>query len=129
MVKTAGFPANLKTTFSYNEDPVSLGTLHTIKNGYKLLRGVDIQPKDHVGVLIDSTFRVDRPESIEILDVKFETLRIVETNVARGLDWEFENTYWADRKSGFVWKSVQHFAPQLPPAEIQILKPARQPTP
>jgi len=33
-------------------------------------------------------------------------------------------TFWIDRESRFVWRSLQHFAPGMPPIEISILKPA-----
>ncbi len=127
LVKTAGFSANLTTTTVYAPDPVRQGALHEIADGYRLTRGVDLQPEDRVGVLIDSVFRVAGRESIEIAGLKFDTVRITETNIARGLDWGFVNTYWADAQSGFVWRSVQHFAPGLPPAEIEVLKPATAP--
>ena len=127
LIRTAGFPANLKTTAAYNADPVRLGTLHRVRDGYRLLRSVDLQPKDRAGVLIDSTFRVARTEHIEIAEIRFQTVRVTETNVARGLDWQFVNTYWADPQSGFVWKSVQYFVPELPPAQIEVLKPAKSP--
>ena len=128
LIKTAGFPLNLTTTTFYDADPVRQGTLHKISDGYRMIRGVDLRPGNRVGVLINSTFRVDGRATIEIVESTFETVRITEINRARGLDWGFENTYWVDPESGFVWKSVQSFAPGLPPARIEVLRPALPPS-
>ena len=55
---------------------------------------------------------------------RYKTRVIRESVVVEDLDWSFENTFWVDIRSGFAWKSVQHISPELPPIEIEILKPA-----
>lgn len=127
LVKTAGFPADLKATFTYNSDPVLTGGLHKVVNGYRLMRAVDMQPEDRHSVRIDSIFRTDGRESIKIMGTTLDTVRVTERAAADAIDWKFENTYWVDPKSGFVWKSIQHFVPELPPAVIEVFRPASPP--
>ncbi len=124
VVKTAGLPIDLKTTILYNPDPVRQDTLHKISDGYRLTRSVDLQPGNRAVVLVDSTFKVAGRETVEIVELTFETIRIEETGRARDFGWRFVNTYWVDPESGFVWKSIQNFAPGLPPALIEVLTPA-----
>jgi hypothetical protein len=38
--------------------------------------------------------------------------------------WETQNSYWVDANTGFVWKSLQQYSPDLPPIQIEIYKPA-----
>jgi hypothetical protein len=51
-------------------------------------------------------------------------IRIREDTNVPLLDWKFSNTFWVDTVSGIAWRSEQHFAPGLPPLEIEVLKPA-----
>lgn len=88
-------------------------------------RLVDIMPGDHFGVPVTSTYQVAGNESITILERQYDTLVVKEICSAPILDWEFENTFWVDIRTGFIWRSIQHFAPGLPPIDIEVLKPAR----
>ena len=73
---------------------------------------------------IDSAFEVLGRETIGILDKNHDTLVVRERNQAKTFRWSFDNMYWLDFQTGFVWKSVQHFEPSNPPVVIQITKPA-----
>jgi hypothetical protein len=63
-------------------------------------------------------------ETIEILGVNIATRRRVESCVSELYDWEFEDNYWEDAETGFVWRSVQNIHPQLPPIALDVLRPA-----
>jgi len=87
-------------------------------------RLVDIVPDARYGVPVDLTLGPQAEEMIEILELTYDVVRVREVGSAPLLDWRFENTYWASRDNGFVWKSVQHLVPELGPVELEILKKA-----
>lgn len=123
LVKSAGLPENLKYTGFAGDDPVS-GGLHRLRERVALRRVVDIDAGSRYGLAVTSTLEPLGSELIEILERSYETVVVRETNVIELLNWEFQNFYWADAKTGFVWKSIQYTTPGLPPVEIEILKPA-----
>lgn len=49
-------------------------------------------------------------------------LSLIKENLfSDAIGWDEENKYWID-KNGFVWKSVQHISPKLPPIYIEVTK-------
>ena len=36
--------------------------------------------------------------------------------------WEKKNLFWIDPSDHFVWKSIQHISPKLPPFILQVTK-------
>lgn len=60
--------------------------------------------------------------TIEDLVFEDKELRlIVENVVSETIGWNKENKFWVD-ETGFVWKSIQHISPKLPPIYIEITK-------
>lgn len=123
LVKTVGFPTDLIETIMVDKDPIISGQLDLPPDAtYR--RTVDIMPGTHFQVQVTSRFEKLGKQVIVILGKEYETLVIRELAEAPVLGWKFENTYWADLHSGFIWRSIQHYAPDLPPIEIEVLKPA-----
>lgn len=60
-------------------------------------------------------------ERIEIVELFFDTVRMVET--CSNTERSFQNTYWADPNSGFIWKSRQWLGPRRGFMEIEIIRP------
>ncbi|MFQ5566120.1 MAG: YjbF family lipoprotein [Paracoccaceae bacterium] len=60
-------------------------------------------------------------ETIEIIEIDFEVVRISETctNARR----QVVNTYWVEAETGFIWKSRQWLGPNLQQATIEIIRP------
>lgn len=125
LVKTTGLASNLRHSAIVGEDPAS-EALGEVREPTRILRLVDIDPGFRYGIPVSSTMAIDGDERIEIVERFYDTVRLREHCVAPLLDWEFDNTYWADRRNGFPWKSVQHFSPDLPPLELEILKAATE---
>ncbi|MEX2650780.1 MAG: YjbF family lipoprotein [Alphaproteobacteria bacterium] len=123
LVKTAGLPENLRHSELIGVDPVAEG-LHRLDGSAPLTSLVDIDPGARYGIPVELTLEPEADETIEILELEYETVRVRERGRAPLLDWTFENVYWAQRSNGFVWKSIQHFVPSLPPVELEILKKA-----
>ena len=61
-------------------------------------------------------------EVIEILDRKYEVILIKEIVENKKIAWKHENLYWVDPETGFVWKSLQQIAPNVPPISLEITK-------
>ena len=123
VVKTAGFPEDLKDTRAFREDPVASG-LHRIERPLKFVRYLDLDRDRRYALPIHSTFETVGKERIRIVEIEFETVLVRERNQAQTINWDFENLYWADVFDGFAWKSRQHIARSLPPVDIEVLKPA-----
>ena len=123
VVETAGLPENLVHTMFSGADPIT-AVAHRWDTPVKLRRMIDIEPGTHYGVTVISTIERIAVEHIEILDFSYETNVLRESAYAAELDWSYDNYYWVDAKTGFVWKSIQHIAPSLVPFQFEILKPA-----
>ncbi len=61
-------------------------------------------------------------EVINILGKDHETYLVEEYLTNEYINWEYKNYFWVDTSTGFVWKSIQQIAPNVPPIKIEILK-------
>ena len=61
-------------------------------------------------------------ESIQILDREYKVILIKEVVENKRIKWKHENLYWVDPKTGFVWKSIQQIAPNVPAISLEITK-------
>jgi len=123
VVKTSGFPENLKATTYLDSDPVA-GQLHLPNAPRRFRRSVDIDANNLFGLVVDSEFTKVNETEISIIELDLRTVLIKEVNRAQSINWSFSNYYWVDVFDGFVWRSVQHIARSFPPIEIEVLKPA-----
>ncbi len=126
IVKTAGLPENLKSSRIVEVDPVAEGLHNLADSAHK--RVVDIDLGNSYGIEISSTYRVLGSERISILERDYDVLLVEERARALNYGWSFENRFWVDANSGFVWKSRQTVARSFGPVELEILKPAALPT-
>lgn len=122
VVRTFGFPENLRETRISGEDPVD-GRLHALRGDETFTRYLDLDPDRRYGVPVDSTFETIGAERIRIVELDFDVIQVRERNVARVIPWQFENVYWVDVGDGFVWRSHQHIARGFPALQYDILKP------
>lgn len=122
VVKTAGFPENIRNTQPLTPDPLAQG-LHTLNGVMTWHRSIDLDKGSTFGLDIDATFENLGEQRVTIADVDLETVLIRETCRSRLVAWDHTNFYWVDRYDGFVWKSRQHIARTFPPIEIEVLKP------
>jgi len=123
VVRTAGFPENLRNTTQEFGDPVNK-QLHNLQNSVISTRQIDLDLGLHYGIPIRSKFERIGDREITISELRVKTVLIRERNFASTVNWDFTNYYWVDAFDGFVWKSVQHIARSFPPVSIEILKPA-----
>ncbi len=83
----------------------------------------DIDEPKRYSIMVGSRFVDLGPQAVVIAELEWDTRHIRETCRAREIDWRFENDYWVDRQYGLIWKSVQHFHPDMPPVVMELLKP------
>jgi hypothetical protein len=119
LVRTFGVGVDLRETLGLEGDPVAAATL-AFDGTHR--RAVDAGLPLQYGIIVESTFEVMGRRTIEILDTSFDTLWVRERNEAQAVRWRFDNEFWFDFQSGYVWKSRQHFAPDVPPVEIEVYK-------
>lgn len=122
VVRTAGFPENMRGTQTYDRDPLVAG-LQEPANRVPYTRLVDFEKTSRVSLTLESRFEAVGPQKIVIADIEFDTVAVREIIQARTENWSFTNEYWVDPADGFVWKSTQYIARSFPPIEIEILKP------
>ena len=61
-------------------------------------------------------------EEVVILGQKKE-LQLVEEQIEnKYIRWKFTNKFWLDPETGFVWKSIQQIAPNIPPVLYEVTK-------
>ena len=61
-------------------------------------------------------------EEIEILGKTRNLLLVEEVISNEQLRWKKKNLFWVDPSDFYVWKSIQHISPKLPPFVLQITK-------
>ena len=62
-------------------------------------------------------------EQISILGAQLNTHHVVEHCEADSVSWAFDNEYWQDPATGFVWRSVQYVHPQQPAIRMDVFRP------
>lgn len=72
-------------------------------------------------VTLDCVFQTVAAETIEIVEIAFDLVRVSETctNASR----QVTNTYWVEADTGFIWKSEQWLGPRLGQATVEIIRP------
>ena len=132
LVQTAGLQANLRRSQLLDDDPLSgplsgplsaPGADAETAAALRFRRLLDFDQPQRYGIMIASRFQDLGPESLVIAELEWDTRHVRETCTAREIDWSFQNDYWIDRQYGLVWKSVQHFHPEMPPVVMELLKP------
>jgi hypothetical protein len=127
LVKTVGLPQDLRDTHSLGDDPIAQAP-HRLTEPARSVRLLDLTKPEYYEMAIDSILTPVGPRKITILEIEFDTIKLVEQNSARALRWRFENQFWVDPEDGFVWRSEQHVSRELPPLAIEVAKPPA-PTP
>jgi hypothetical protein len=116
IVETAGFPNNLtKMDFAGGPPLPRAGTR------YALL--FDLEDLGVFGARAECAMADKGPEAVTILGANIPTRHLVEDCDMHLIGWSFENEFWLDAKTGFVWQSIQYVHPKLPPLTVQVFRP------
>lgn len=124
LVKTVGLPTNTVATMFVTDDPVLAQAVPPYAQPKSVRRVVDLSPQHRFGITLTCHLSTIGPTTVVSLGQRHDTINYREECAAEGFDWRFENQFWADKATGFIWQSRQHYAPGLPPLEYTVLKPA-----
>jgi hypothetical protein len=115
--------------------PYDLGGIHAALDGPQGAppqSPVDLQPSrmlfdfPDLGVFsaVADCSRTDRgDDNIEILGTQIPTRHIVEHCDVPVLNWKFNNEFWVDATTHYVWRSSQYIHPKSAPIVLEVLRP------
>jgi len=119
IMETTGFPRDLAKsqplTASADAGMTTLDTAQVFL--------LDLPDMGLYGLTVRCEAEDDGLESIEILEVDLELRHIVEECEAEAIDWDFENEYWVDPTTAFVWRSEQTVHPKQGVITLEALRP------
>ena len=123
IVQSQGFPYNLSRLEVRREDGSSItaGGAPPLGTEYSLV--MDYQDLRLVGAGAACSSKDTGEESIEILGTSLTTRHVVEDCKIAVIDWSFENEFWVDPDTGFVWQSSQYVHPKLSRVSFRVLRP------
>lgn len=123
IVQSSGFPFNLSRLELRRRDgaPAALGGAPPLETDYSLV--LDYQDLRLIGAGADCRSSDTGEEAIEILGTTLTTRHVVERCAIRVIDWFFENEFWVDPDTGFVWQSSQYVHPKLSRLTFRVLRP------
>lgn len=123
IVATAGLTDNLGRVGTLNAAPWTGDGNAPLVAGQKYKLLYDLPQFQLYSVPVDCEASAANDETIEIMDSEIETRHISESCDSGELGWSFENEFWLDKTTGYVWRSVQTVNPKLPPITIEVLRP------
>jgi len=123
IVQSGGFPYNLSRLELRRRDgtPVAPGGAPPLDTNYSLV--LDYQDLRLIGAGAECRAADRGEEAIEILGTTLTTRHVVENCEIKVIDWSFENQFWIDPDTGFVWQSSQYVHPKLSPLTLRVLRP------
>lgn len=123
IVQSQGFPYNLSRLEVRRADgsTVAAGGAPPLGSDYSLV--IDYQDLSLIGAGAACRSSDMGQEIIEILGTSLTTRHVVEACRIAVIDWSFENEFWVDPDTGFVWQSSQYVHPKLSPLTFRVLRP------
>jgi hypothetical protein len=123
IVQSEGFPYNLSRLEVRQRDgaPVAPGGAPPLDADYSLV--LDYRDLRLIGAGAACRASDTGEEAIEILGTTLTTRHVVENCEITVIDWSFENEFWVDPDTGFVWQSSQYVHPKLSPLMFRVLRP------
>lgn len=120
ITKTAGFEWNLSGTYWNIRDALLDGRKAPLRLDQRLMDFRDIKK---FAARVRGQFELKEESSVTILGAQISTLTLSERCHCDDFDWDFENLFWIDRQTGFVWRSIQCVHPNLAPLTVEIFRP------
>lgn len=123
IVKSERMDFDLTASQFLSADPIAMGISARTAAGQKILRLCDFQDIGRYNIKIAGQIKKKDDEDITILGQTIHTFAVVENCESKDLHWKFQNEFWGDAETGFIWKSVQTIHPNMDPITIEILRP------
>jgi hypothetical protein len=117
IIRTVGLPHNL-TGF---QGPIADSGSDATPGSYHYL--YDFSERHVFGAIVECAQHDAGPERIEIIGGSHDTRHIVEECTAPQFGWQFQNDFWRDAATGYVWKTMQIIYPDDDPVTISVLRP------
>jgi hypothetical protein len=117
VVRTVGLPYNL-TGF---QGPFADHSPDSPPGGYHYL--MDFSDRHLFGIYVLCSQADMGPERIDIVGGGHDTRHIVETCHAPQIGWDFQNEFWKDTATGYLWKSFQNIHPASDTLTLEVLRP------
>ncbi|TKA90978.1 YjbF family lipoprotein [Halopseudomonas bauzanensis] len=122
VTRTAGLPADVIAPLVAG-DPFNAGLLN-VADGTEVVRLVDYPVQYQTGLRQYARYKRGPVETIEYMGQRHQLQRVDEHIRMPELGFKATNHYWLEPDTGLVRRSVQHFAPDLPPLRLTLLKTA-----
>lgn len=90
-------------------------------------RIVDYDAEIGIGYDVHCSFEANQTQQIEVIGTSHDVLLVVESCRVDAIRWRFENKFWIDGLTGFVWMSEQWTHPlQKSPVQLRTLRPSAE---
>ncbi len=122
LIKTGGLRWNLSGTSFGGIDPLATNLGQSLTTN-TAIRNLDFNDIKRFSVRIEGRFEQLGTQTVNILEANLSTIALIEHCSSKDMDWDFQNSFWVDSDSGFVWKSVQWVHPNEDPITLEVLRP------
>lgn len=122
VVATEGVGVDLEAVRFAEDDPVANQT-PLARWPDRLFREYQYQWRHgpQYGITLACEYQRLARETIEIVELTFDVVRVVET--CTNQERQVVNTYWVEADTGFIWRSEQWLGPQVGHATVDIIRP------
>src|SRR6266550_4353289 len=123
VIRTAGLPYDLGGLRDLSTNSIPPGSA---SGSAPQQFSLDFPDLGIFGATAQCSLRDMGDDSVEIFGSRIPTRHIVEHCTVQTLRWNFDNEFWQDRTSGYVWRSSQHIHPKSPPLILEVLRPEQK---
>ncbi len=122
LVKAIGLEHQLISVSNQQKDPVIEG-LKPANMPQSYSRKISWMPGYFSDIKEESSFQFIGKEQLTIAGHSMELNKFTEFLTIPAFDYQAVNTFWVEPDTGLVRKSIQHYAPDVPPLTITQLRP------
>lgn len=119
IIATQGVGTNL---IDYQSRDLDFFDLLDLDQPHVSQRYVSYDEPQALNVALKITTSKKAMEVISILGYERDLILFEELVENEYISWKVINQFWVDKETGFVWKSVQTYAPNLPPFIMEVTK-------
>ena len=116
IIRTQGLPNNLFEKFTSFRDWKEITDKDEEFISYFSFRNPELNNLE-----VSSQYLNEGKIELQLTFDKKELLLINESLLAESIGWKKTNSYWLD-ENNYVWKSIQHISPRLPPIYYEVTK-------
>ena len=122
VIRTVGLPYDLGGLRALTEAPGA--TARKTQDGQY---SFDFPDLGVFGAIAQCSRRMVGEETIQIFGAPLPTRHVVEHCDVPAMRWKFDNEFWEDRMSNYVWRSSQHIHPKAPVLTLEVFRPEQNP--